>query len=67
MNNRSVFPISDTTHYGMTMLEYYAALAMQEIMAKVYQGNLNISDEEIAKNAFAKAEAMLAEYHRRIN
>lgn len=50
---------------NMTMLEYYAAEAMKEVMARVYRGNLDISNEEIAKNAFAMAEAMLAEYRRR--
>ena len=53
------FPVSYNGHKGMTLRDYFAAKAMQLIMAETMSSDSEISDDEVALNSYRMAEAML--------
>ena len=53
------FPVSYNGHEGMTLRDYFAAKAMQLIMAETMSSDSEISDDEVALNSYRMAEAML--------
>ena len=57
--NDQAFPVSYNGHEGMTLRDYFAAKAMQLIMAETISSNSEISDDEVALNSYRMAEAML--------
>ena len=57
--NDQAFPVSYNGHEGMTLRDYFAAKAMQLIMAETMSSDSEISDDEVALNSYRMAEAML--------
>ena len=52
---------------GMTILEYYAAEAMKKFILTIpYNGHGDIDRAGIARASFDMAEAIIAEYNRRV-
>jgi hypothetical protein len=76
MTTPRAFPIETGSkiHYGMSLLDYFAARAMQALMSLDYKDGIRkqfpkASPEEIERTiaaaAYLQAEAMLAERERR--
>jgi hypothetical protein len=59
MKHDQAFPVSYNGHEGMTLRDYFAAKAMQLIMAETMSSDSEISDDEVALNSYRMAEAML--------
>ncbi len=63
MNNPQAFPISGSQYQhtkGMTLRDYFAAKAMQATVDAWIQRSIYPStDDEVAKNAYVIADAML--------
>lgn len=60
MDNQPAFPTSDTLYGGMSLLDYFAAKAMQ---AAIINGILGAG--AIADRSYNQAEAMMVERKRR--
>lgn len=52
------------THYGMTLLDYFAAMAMSSL-ASIYESNRE--RDELPQRSYDIAEAMLEERQKRLN
>lgn len=67
MNNEPAFPISSShgegirePHYGITMLDFFAAKAMQGYLASMNPGPINKGyEEDIAETSYRVSAAML--------
>jgi hypothetical protein len=57
--NDQAFPVSYNGHEGMTLRDYFAAKAMQLIMAETMSSDSEITDDEVAFSSYRMAEAML--------
>ena len=57
MNNPSAFP--DWTKDGMTLRDYMAAKAMQGMLAGLLAYGHDIMWDQVAKDAYKQADAML--------
>ena len=57
--NDQAFPVSYNGHEGMTLRDYFAAKAMQLIMAETMSSDSEITDDEVALASYRMAEAML--------
>ena len=57
------FPQHELDHQGMTLKDYFAAQAMQGLLA--YYGNPSHRYDELAMSAYTFAEAMLDERDKR--
>ena len=57
--NDQAFPVSYNGHEGMMLRDYFAAKAMQLIMAETISSNSEITDDEVALASYRMAEAML--------
>ena len=59
MKHDQAFPVHYNGHEGMTLRDYFAAKAMQLIMAETMSSDSEISDDEVALASYRMAEAML--------
>ena len=66
MNNPPAFPVQsiyiedqETNSRGMTLLDYFAAKAMQGLLAGLLGYGHDIMWDQIAKDAYKQADAML--------
>ena len=57
--NDQAFPVSYNGHEGMTLRDYFAAKAMQVLIAKTISANEEVSEEDVANLSYLMAEAML--------
>jgi hypothetical protein len=57
--NDQAFPVSYNGHEGMTLRDYFAAKAMQLIMAETMSSDSEITDDEVAFSSYRMADAML--------
>jgi hypothetical protein len=57
--NDQAFPVSYNGHEGMMLRDYFAAKAMQLIMAETISSDSEITDDEVALASYRMAEAML--------
>lgn len=57
--NDQAFPVSYNGHEGMMLRDYFAAKAMQLIMAETMSSDSEITDDEVALASYRMAEAML--------
>jgi hypothetical protein len=55
------FPVQSATNDGVTLRDYFAAKAMQGMISATYNPSQNTMTEDIALEAYAMADAMLAE------
>ncbi len=63
--NRDRSEISRWEENGMTMLDYFAGLAMQAFLHHISPSNSLCGDGALARTAYTVAEAMIAEKRRR--
>jgi hypothetical protein len=59
MKHDQAFPVSYNGHEGMMLRDYFAAKAMQLIMAETMSSDSEITDDEVALASYRMAEAML--------
>ena len=59
MNNPPAFPTERNLTQGMTLRDYFAAKAMQGMLAGLLAYGHDIMWNEIAKDAYREADAML--------
>lgn len=62
MNNQQAFPISGSQYkhtQGMTLRDYFAAKAMQGILAGMIGYGADVVWEHVAREAYMQADAML--------
>ena len=59
MNHDQAFPVSYNGHEGMMLRDYFAAKAMQLIMAETISSDSEITDDEVALASYRMADAML--------
>lgn len=57
--NDQAFPVGYNGHEGMMLRDYFAAKAMQLIMAETMSSDSEITDDEVALASYRMAEAML--------
>ena len=57
--NDQAFPVSYNGHEGMMLRDYFAAKAMQLIMAETMSSDSEITDDEVALASYRMADAML--------
>ena len=59
MKHDQAFPVHYNGHEGMMLRDYFAAKAMQLIMAETMSSDSEITDDEVALASYRMAEAML--------
>ena len=62
-----VCPQTGATQYGLTKHEYFAALAMQGILANDNIFDITITTEKIEKISVEQADALIAELNKESN
>jgi hypothetical protein len=61
MNNDQAFPVGYNGHKGMTLRDYFAAKAMQVLIAKMISADSDLVEEDVALVSYRMADAMLKE------
>jgi hypothetical protein len=59
--NDQAFPVSYNGHEGMTLRDYFAAKAMQVLIAKMISEDFDFIQEDVAMGSYHMADAMLKE------
>jgi hypothetical protein len=61
MKNEQAFPVGYNGHQGMTLRDYFAAQAMQVLIAKTISADFDFNTEDVAMGSYHMADAMLKE------
>jgi hypothetical protein len=61
MKHDQAFPVHYNGHEGMTLRDYFAAKAMQVLIAKMISEDFDFIQEDVAMGSYQMADAMLKE------